>query len=425
MRFYTKQHRYYCGIDLHARRMYICVLDAEGQIRVHRNGPATPEHFLTTVAPYREDLVVAVECIFTWYWLADLCAQEGIAFVLGHALYMKAIHGGKAKNDKIDAHKIAVLLRGGMLPMAYVYPREMRATRDLLRRRCHFTRKRAELLTHIQNTASQYLLPALGKIAYHGNRVGLAEQFGDPAVRKSVETNLALVDHYDRLLTELELHLAQTAKVHDVNAFYRLRSVPGIGKILALVLLYEIHDIHRFPRVQDFVSYCRLVKCGKLSDGKHYGYSGTKIGNAHLKWAFSEAAVLGLRKNPIAQRYVARLAQKHGKGKALTLLAHKLARAVYYMLRRGQAFDATKFFASTSSGTPAAPAVMPPLAGPDDHDASCAASPRLDLEGGRSLVPPEHERHEPLSPVHERGGAIPRRQGRRRRGKEMSPSLST
>jgi transposase len=215
--------------------MYICVRDAEGQIRVHRNGPATPEHFLTTIAPYREDLVVAVECIFTWYWLADLCAREGIAFVLGHALYMKAIHGGKAKNDKIDAHKIAVLVRGGMLPMAYVYPREMRATRDLLRRRCHFTRKRAELLTHIQNTASQYLLPTLGKIAYHGNRVGVAEQFRDPEVRKSVETNLALVDEYDRLLTELELHLTETAKVHDVNAFYRLRSVPGIGKILALV----------------------------------------------------------------------------------------------------------------------------------------------------------------------------------------------
>jgi hypothetical protein len=135
MRFYTTQHRYYCGIDLHARRVYICVLDAEGQIRVHRNGPATPEHFLTTVAAYREDLVVAVECIFTWYWLADLCAQEGIAFVLGHALYLKAMHSGKAKNDKIHAHKIAVLVRGGMRPMAYVYPPVMRATRDLLRRR--------------------------------------------------------------------------------------------------------------------------------------------------------------------------------------------------------------------------------------------------------------------------------------------------
>src|SRR3989441_13233189 len=173
MRFYTGQHRYYCGIDLHARRMYICILDADGTVRVHRNGPATPEHFLATIAPYRENLVVAVECIFTWYWVADLCAHEGIGFVLGHALYMKAIHSGKAKNDKIDAHKIAVLLRGGMLPMAYVYPRPMRATRDLLRRRMHLARKRGELLAHVHNTNSQYNLPAIGKkIAYKSNRDG-------------------------------------------------------------------------------------------------------------------------------------------------------------------------------------------------------------------------------------------------------------
>src|SRR3970040_2899918 len=163
MRFYTGQHRYYCGIDLHARRMYICILDADGQIRLHRTGPAPPEHFLTTIAAYREDVVVAVECIFTWYWVADLCAQEGIPFVLGHALYMKAIHGGKAKNDKIDAHKIAVLLRGGMLPHAYVYPAGMRATRDLLRRRLHLVRKRGRLLAHIQMTAQQYNLPAFAK----------------------------------------------------------------------------------------------------------------------------------------------------------------------------------------------------------------------------------------------------------------------
>src|SRR6187397_2487501 len=121
MRFYTKQHPFYCGIDLHARSMYVCILNQEGEILLHRNMKASPETFLKAIAPYREAMVVAVECIFTWYWLADLCAQEGIPFVLGHALYTKAIHGGKAKNDKIDAHKIAVLLRGGMLPQAYVY----------------------------------------------------------------------------------------------------------------------------------------------------------------------------------------------------------------------------------------------------------------------------------------------------------------
>src|SRR6266478_2434943 len=296
MRFYTAQHQYYCGIDLHARRMYICVLDAEGKVRVHRNGPATPEHFLNVIAPYREGLVVAVECIFTWYWLAGLCQKGGIAFVLGHALYMKAIHGGKAKNDKIDAHKIAVLLRGGMLPMAYVYPPEMRATRDLLRRRMYLMRKRAELLAHVQNTNSQYNLPEIGKkIAYKANREGVAERFCDPSVQRSIEVDLKLMDHYDQLLTDLELYIVGTAKEHDANAFYQLRSVPGIGKILALVILYEIHDINRFPTVQDFVSYSRLVKCAKESAGKRHGTSGKKIGNAHLKWAFSEASVLFLR----------------------------------------------------------------------------------------------------------------------------------
>jgi hypothetical protein len=104
MNFYTQQHKHYCGIDLHAKAMYVCILDQAGTILVHKNLPTTPEAFLRIIALYREDLVVAVECIFTWYWLADLCRKEGIAFVLGHALYMKAIHGGKAKNDKIDAH---------------------------------------------------------------------------------------------------------------------------------------------------------------------------------------------------------------------------------------------------------------------------------------------------------------------------------
>src|SRR5438093_2340583 len=251
MRFYTKQHRYYCGIDLHARTMYLCVLNQQGEILLHRNMKASPEAFLQAIAPYREGLVVAVECIFTWYWLADLCAQEGIPFVLGQALYMKAIHGGKAKNDKIDSHKIAALLRGGMLPMAYVYPALMRSTRDLLRRRMHLMHKRSELLTHIQNTNSQYCLPQFGKkIAYKKNRQGVAEHFADSSVRKSIEMDLSLIDHYDKLLSEVELYITQNAKIHDVNAFNRLRSIHGIGKILALVILYEINVNYSITKVQ-------------------------------------------------------------------------------------------------------------------------------------------------------------------------------
>src|SRR5207302_10757123 len=152
------QHPFYCGIDWHARTMYVCIVNHDGEVLAHRNMPAGPEPFLKTIAPYREGLVVAVECIFTWYWLADLCAQEGIPFVRGHALYMKAIHGGKAKNDKIDSGKLARLLRGGNFPTAYAYPKGMRETRDLLRRRSYLVRKRAELLTHLQILNAQYNL---------------------------------------------------------------------------------------------------------------------------------------------------------------------------------------------------------------------------------------------------------------------------
>jgi transposase len=242
---------------------------------------------------------------------------------------MKAMHGGKAKNDKIDARNIAVLCRGGMLPQAYVYPAERRATRDLLRRRMSLMRQRAALLRHVQTTNSQYNLPDIGKkIAYKANRQGVAERFPAPAVQQRIAVDFGLLGYYDRLLTELERSLVKSAKAHHAQIFYRLRSIPGVGQLLALVLLYEIHDINRFPRVQEFVSYGRLVKCAKESAGKRYGASGTKIGNAYLKGAFSEAAVLFLRGNPAGPKYLARLEKKQGKGKALTGLAHNLARAV-------------------------------------------------------------------------------------------------
>ena len=347
MRFYTRQHKHYCGIDLHARTMYLCILNQAGDVLLHENIRCSPALFLRAIEPYRGDLAVAVECIFTWYWLADLCAREGITFVLGHALYMKAIHGGKAKNDKIDAFKIATLLRGGTIAQAYVYPQEMRATRDLLRRRLHLVRKRGQLLVHIQNSHHQYNLPEpTRKIIHKANRVGLPENFDDPAIRKSIAIDLDLVAHYDKIINDLELYLVRSAKEHDANSFHLLRSVPGIGKILALTILYEIHDIQRFPTVQDFASYSRLIKCAKESAGKRLGTSGGKIGNVHLKWAFSEAAVLFLARNEKGKRLLARLTRKHGKGKALSILAHKLGRVVFHILQRKSAFNMEKFIAA-------------------------------------------------------------------------------
>lgn len=345
MRFYTQQHKHYCGIDLHARQMYLCVLDGAGAVLLSRNIECSPQAFLSAVKTFRDDLVVAVECMFTWYWLADLCVREGISFVLGHALYMRAIHGGKAKNDRIDAHKIAALLKGGMIPQAYVYPPQMRATRDLMRRRNHLTRKRGELMSHIQNTTSQYNLPPFEhRIDKRHQRVGLLEHFPDVQVRNSVALDLTLIDHYDELLPKLERHIRACAKEHDPKAFTLLRSIHGADLVIPLVILYEIHDIARFPRVQDFLSYCRLVKPTRESAGKIQGHSGRKIGNAHLKWVFGELATTFLRANPRAQALHERLKKKHGKGKALSIMAAKLARAVYFMLSRGKVFDPDKFY---------------------------------------------------------------------------------
>jgi hypothetical protein len=218
MRFYTNQPPFYCGIDLHARSMSVCIVNHDGEILLHRTMQAAPEPCLQAIAPYRDGLVVAVACLFTWDWLADLCAAEGLACVLGHALSMKAIHSGKAKNDKIDSPKIAELLRGGLLPQASVSPAAMRATRDLLRRRTHLMRQRSELLAHVQNTNRQYHLPAMGqKIASTTKRDGVAERCDDPAVQQTIAVDLALITYDDELLQDLDLSILHTAKQHDAQ----------------------------------------------------------------------------------------------------------------------------------------------------------------------------------------------------------------
>ena len=216
-----------------------------------------------------------------------------------------------------------------------------------MRRRLYLVRKRGQLLAHIQNTNHQYNLPEItAKLAYKANREGFVERFDDPSVRKSMEIDLDLVAHFDRIIRDLELFIVRQAKHHDADMFHRLRSIPGIGKVLALTILYEIHDIARFERVQDFASYSRLVKCAKESAGKKLGTGGKKIGNVHLKWAFSEAAVLFLRNNPEGQKLHARLTQKHGKGKALSILAHRLVRTAYYLMTRKRSFKMEKFLAA-------------------------------------------------------------------------------
>ena len=205
-------------------------------------------------------------------------------------------------------------------------------------------RERAALLAHIQNTAIQYNLPEIGvDLSCECNRHEADQYFPDPQVRKIVQVDVAMIDAYDDVLKVLESDIEKTAQHHNRHALMLLRSIHGVGKILGLVMLYEIHDISRFETVQDFASYCRLVKCIHESAGKKKGTGGAKIGNAHLKWAFSEAAALFVRNNPSARKMMDGLIKVHGKGKALSILAHKLGRAIYYMLKNNVPFDLEKF----------------------------------------------------------------------------------
>jgi transposase len=349
MRFYTHNHPFYCGIDLHARTMHLCILNQAGEVVFDRNLPADPRAFLEAIAPFRDGIIVGVECMFAWYWLADLCREQNIAFVLGHALYMRLIHGGKGKNDRIDAGKIARLLRGGTFPLAYAYPKGMRETRDLLRRRSYLVRQRGSLLTHIQIVNSQYNLPAIGKeLRNEGKRTGIAESFPEGSVRQNIAVDLHLIRHLDRLIDDLESALVRTVQVEDGQTFERLRTITGVGPILGLVLLYELHDWRRFATVGQFLSYARLVRCVHESAGKKLGTGNNKIGNPHLRWAFAEAACQLLRLSDRARKWKERYQQKRGQGKAVSVLAAKLGRAVYHMLRKAEDFDERRFWNDVS-----------------------------------------------------------------------------
>ena len=347
MNLYNNMHPYYCGIDLHARLLYVCILDQDGNTCVHKEISADPNKLQQLLEPYIGNIVVGVECMHCWYWVADFCDDIGVDFILGHALYMKAIHGGKAKNDRIDSFKIAKLIRGGNFPLAYVYPKEMRATRDLLRRRMKIVRHGADLKSHVVNTTSQYNLPP-NKVNLKnvGAREEVRKNFTELSVQKNIDLDLNILDFYAEQLSKVEWYIQTQAKQHNPVHLHLLKSIHGVGKILSLTILYEIGAITRFETVQNFASYARLVKCKAESAGKSYGTQGNKIGNAHLKWAFSEAAVHYLKGNEKAKNYLIKLQKRMSKGKALSVLAHKLGRCVYFMLKNETVFNEKQFLKS-------------------------------------------------------------------------------
>jgi transposase len=336
--------RFYAGVDLHARSLFLCVLDRDGQERFARNLTAAPAPFLKAVAPFRDGLVVGCECMHCWYWLADACRDADILFALGHAWAMKAVHGGKTKCDRHDAQAIARLLRGGAFPQAYAYPKERRGLRDLLRARLRLVRQRAELYGHVHTARRQAnLSPVSSDVKYKSKRGGVTADIADPFVRRRVETHLALLEPLDTTIRRLEAEIEAAAQEHYSTELTVLQTTPGVGAVLSLTILLEIDAVERFETRQQFCSYARLCGAVQESAGQRTGVGNRKAGNAWLKWAFSEAAVLSAQKDERIDALLQRLASRLGKPKAYSALAHKLGRAFYHMLHTKEVFDVQRF----------------------------------------------------------------------------------
>lgn len=261
---------FYCGVDLHSRTIYVCVMNREGEIMLKRNIQNNFTIFKQFITPFLPNLAVGCESTYNYYWLLDGCREAGIPFYLGHALYMKAISGNKKKTDPLDATTIANLMRTNYFPQAYPYPREMRATRDLFRRRTRLVRIRAEAYTHTQLVMHQHAITDVksAEVKNRHTRRDLLRRLDDPDVRLSVETNLDVVDALDPLIERLEQRIKRQALYHNPKHYRMLLTIPGVGEMIALNTLYETHDISRFRKPQDYSSYCRVVKCQRSTGGK-------------------------------------------------------------------------------------------------------------------------------------------------------------
>jgi len=321
-------------------------MDLDGKILVHKNVKENNfSYFLKIVEPYRSDLTVACESTFNWYWLCDACNENSIQFVLGHALYMKAIHGTKTKNDRIDSKKIAHLLRSNMLPEAYCCSLEKRPIRDLLRRRIYFVRQRAQLLGHMSSSVQVYgQTPLTGKEKSKSERKeNIQKRFSDTILKYTVGIDAVLTGSYDQIITDIEKKILKQTRLKFSTAFNLLRTVPGIGEILALIILYETDEISRFSSARNFSSYSMLTPSDATSNGKKVGNQGCKMGNHYLKWAFTQATVLGKTRCVPLKIYADKLTEKYGKKKGNDIYAHRLGIAVYYMLNNRTVFDLEKF----------------------------------------------------------------------------------
>ena len=348
MEMYICKHEYVCGIDLHSKMMYVCIVDRELKVLFHKAiANNDTKKFKEILNPYQGKILIVAEACFPYYWLADFAENHYFDFQLGHPLYMKHIHGSKSKNDRIDSYKIACLTMKNYLPIAHTCSKEIRHLRDLMRRRLFFVQGASGLKTHVKIQGYQSNFQVSSQELNSTNKMNdIPMDFDNEDQRYSVAMNIRTIAHFSKETKEVVRFIRKRMNVINKTEVALLKSVCGIGNIIAIIILLEIDTIDRFENVKKFASYSRLVKCSHESAGKNLGFGSSKIGNANLRYAFGEAAIHMAKNNPRAKEWLANLAKRVGKGKAMGSLAHKIARAVFFMLKTKEKFDIDKFFSN-------------------------------------------------------------------------------
>jgi transposase len=338
--------RLYAAIDLHSNNCVLVIIDENDRIvhevRLRNELPA----ILARLAPYRESVeAIAVESTFNWYWLVDGLMEAGYKVKLVNTVAVKTYDGLKYTGDQHDARHLAHLLRLGILPTGYIYPKEERAVRDLLRKRAQLVRCRTAQILSIQNLVSRNSGEG---IAVEGIRrlegTAIAEICGGNSARAmAMGSSLKVLGCLDEEIHVLERAVLAQAELKP--AFEKLLTVDGIWKILGMTIMYEAGDMARFGKVGQFASYARCVDSSRWSNGKKKGEGNRKNGNKYLAWAFVEAAHFAVRYNERIKRFYQRKKAKTNGFIAIKAVAHKLARACYHVLKGQEAFDAARAFA--------------------------------------------------------------------------------
>lgn len=338
--------RLYAAIDLHSNNNVLVILDEKDRIVLEKRLRNELPQVLGQLAPYRAGIeAIAVESTFNWYWLVDGLEEAGYAVKLVNTTAVKTYEGLKYSADEHDARHLAHLMRLGILPTGYIYPKDERGMRDLLRKRSQLVRYRTAQILSVQNLISRNS----GRGISAADIRKLEEEdilrlcSGDQARALALRSNLAVLRCLDEQIQGIERVVLSQAKLKP--AFEKVTTIDGIGKILGMTIMYEAGAMERFARVGNFASYARCVSSSRWSNGKKKGEGNRKNGNKYLAWAFVEAAHFAVQHNERIRRFFQRKKAKTNAIVAIKTVAHKLSRACYHVLRDQVAFEEARAFA--------------------------------------------------------------------------------